>query len=288
MNRTLPDNAIGGIDHVVIAVDDLERDAEAYRRLGFTLSPKGVHSAALGSANHTIMLQRDYFELLTVIAPTGRNARWRQALAEGGGVAGLALTTQDAAAARELWLAAGLAPDELVRFSRTVKRADGAELEARFEVVSLAEVPETGVKVFVCSQPTREAVWLPELMTHANTAQAMIGLTIASPDPAAAANQWRRVIPGLSVTATDAGVRLTTGAHRIDLVRLAAALETFGIAVPEGRTRALGIDFRVADLAACRAVLQARGVPFAGTSGGVVVPPDAACQVRIGFFAQPA
>jgi hypothetical protein len=40
--------------------------AAAYRRLGFTLSPRATHSAAMGTANHTIMLENDYFELLSV------------------------------------------------------------------------------------------------------------------------------------------------------------------------------------------------------------------------------
>jgi hypothetical protein len=70
---TDPTQCVGTLDHVVITAADLADGADIYRRLGFTLSPKGVHSAAMGSANHTIMLRRDYFELLTVVAPTERS-----------------------------------------------------------------------------------------------------------------------------------------------------------------------------------------------------------------------
>lgn len=59
-----------GVDHCVILVRNLDGAAERYRRLGFTLSPRGYHSAHMGSANHTIMLQHDYFELLGIINPT--------------------------------------------------------------------------------------------------------------------------------------------------------------------------------------------------------------------------
>jgi len=275
--------AIGCIDHVVIVVGDLEASAETYRRLGFTLSPKGVHSAALGSANHTIMLQRDYFELLTVIAPTERNGRWRDAIAAGGGIEGVALTTEDAAAAREIWQAKGLAADELIRFSRAVTRPAGPDLEARFEVVALADLPETGVRVFVCSQPTREAVWLPELMTHANTARAIAGLTVVSSDPEATARMWERIVPGLKVATSAGGVTLETGPNRIALVTPATARQRFGVTVPARRTRAVGIDYRVASLEACRAALRANGVPHTEAAGTIVVAPDAACNVRIGF-----
>jgi len=278
--------AIGCIDHIVIVVDDLEASAEIYRRLGFTLSPKGVHSAAMGSANHTIMLQHDYFELLAVLAPTERNARWRQALDDGGGVAGMALTTQDAKAAYAHWLSQGLAPKEPIHFARDVVRADGAKLEARFEVVSLAEVPDTGLRIFVCSQPTREAVWLPELMGHANTAQAISCLTIACADPASSARQWQRVIPSVAVSKTRDGLSLTTGPHRIDLVRHDIARSRFDISVEADQTRAVGIDFRVLDLDACRTNLTSNGVIFVEKDGLFIVPPDAACQVRIVFEQQ--
>ena len=148
-------DAIGTIDHVVIAVADLAQSADIYRRLGFTLSPKGIHSAALGTANHTIMLREDYFELLAVVAPTERNTHWRQVITEGGGLAGMAMTTREPHAARDHWLAAGLAPETPIKFSRTVARPDGSTLEARFEVVSLDDITGTGLRLFVCSQPTR-------------------------------------------------------------------------------------------------------------------------------------
>ena len=53
-----------GADHVVIAVRDLDAAAAQWRRLGFTLSPRGTHSPLLGTGNYTIMLEDDYLELL--------------------------------------------------------------------------------------------------------------------------------------------------------------------------------------------------------------------------------
>ncbi len=276
MSATSPGQAIGTIDHVVIVVGDLARSAETYRRLGFTLSPKGVHSAALGTQNHTIMLQRDYFELLSVLAPTERNTDWRRVIAHGGGVAGVAMTTQDPQAAHAHWQAAGLAPETALKFARTVPRPDGSTMEARFEVVSLPEVPGTGLRAFVCSQPTREAVWLPELLAHANTAVAILRIAVACPDPEHSAEQWQRVLPAARARSTPTGVALDTGAHTIDLVRAATA-----------QARALGIDFAVADLAACASALT-RGAIVHSTNGArLEVAPALACSVAIGFCAAP-
>ena len=53
------------LDHVVInARDDMDRAADVYRRLGFTLTERGYHS--LGSMNHLAMFGTDYLELIAV------------------------------------------------------------------------------------------------------------------------------------------------------------------------------------------------------------------------------
>lgn len=267
-------DAIGTIDHVVIVVGQLGPAANIYRRLGFTLSPRGVHSAALGTENHTIMLQRDYFELMAVMAPTERNAKWRKVSARGGGVAGVAMATQDPHAAHAHWLAAGLEPEPALKFSRNVPRPDGTAVEARFEVVSLDEVAGTGLRAFVCSQPTREAVWLPELLGHANTAVAMRCISIACPDPAFSAAQWERVLPAARAKTTATGVALDTGAHTIALVRDAYA-----------PVHALGIEFVVADLAACTTALQVGEVAFRQLDGKLLIGPESACGVAVTFSA---
>lgn len=267
-------DAIGTIDHLVIAVADLAQSADIYRRLGFTLSPKGIHSAELGTANHTIMLREDYFELLAVVAPTERNTHWRQVITEGGGLAGMAMTTREPHAARDHWLAAGLAPEAPIKFSRTVARPDGSTLEARFEVVSLDDITGTGLRLFVCSQPTREAVWLPELLEHANTALAIRRLVLACPDAEYSAAQWQRVLPAARQIPTALGMTLDTGRHTITLVQQNV-----------DKVRALGIDYAVADLAACSAALVAGAIPYRDEGARVSVRPEFACNVAIGFEA---
>ena len=89
---------IVGIDHAVIMVRDLDRAAANWKRLGFTLSPRGTHSAKMGSGNYTIMLDPDYIELLGVLASTEHNAPTRDFLARRGqGIERVAFTAIDAA-----------------------------------------------------------------------------------------------------------------------------------------------------------------------------------------------
>ncbi|MFL5215549.1 MAG: VOC family protein, partial [Microvirga sp.] len=88
---------IVGLDHIVVLVRDLDGAAETWRRLGFTLAPRGTHSAHMGTGNYTIMLGADYIELIGVLTETAHNAPSRALLARRGeGIERAALTTTDA------------------------------------------------------------------------------------------------------------------------------------------------------------------------------------------------
>ena len=76
---------IDGLDHVVIAVRDLQAAAGEWARLGFTVSPRGLHSPHMGSGNHTIMFGEDYVELLGVVAPQPHNEPMRRLHADPAG-----------------------------------------------------------------------------------------------------------------------------------------------------------------------------------------------------------
>ncbi|MBD0272521.1 MAG: VOC family protein, partial [Acetobacteraceae bacterium] len=86
---------IDGLDHVVIAVRDLQAAADAWGQLGFTVSPRGLHSPHMGSGNHTIMFSEDYIELLGVVTPQPHNEPMRRFLEEREGLERCAFTTRD-------------------------------------------------------------------------------------------------------------------------------------------------------------------------------------------------
>jgi len=276
--------AICGIDHLLIVVSDLARAAATYRRLGFTLSPRAVHSPHMGTANHTIMLERDYFELLAVLAPTDANERWRQALDDGEGLAGFAAATPSAAAAAAAWRKAGFAASDPLAFSRAVERADGTRMEARFEVVTLPPEAVPAMSVFACAQLTRDAVWLPELQSHPNTARAIRRLTIAVPDPLLAAETWSRALPGATRIAATGSAQIRVGDHVVELLDPAAAQDRYRLAQPIARARALAIEFEVADLDACRKALLQGGFSPQGHGELTSVGGEDAHGVFIGFL----
>jgi glyoxalase-like protein len=211
-----------GIDHAVVMVKDLDAAAENYKRLGFTVSPRGTHSAHMGSGNYTIMFDPDYMELLGVLAATEHNAPARAFLEQRGeGIERIAFTAVDSTAGAEEIKARGFPPVGPVDFERPVTLPNGAVSAAKFRVFQwpVAEAPG-GVRIFACQHKTRETVWIPELMSHANAAKRLKQVLIASPEPAKDAAHLSRLIDREPNTEADGAVSVPSGGDRADFVFL--------------------------------------------------------------------
>src|SRR3546814_15132835 len=72
-----------GLDHTLLAVIDLEAARETWRRLGFTLTPRGRH-VGWATGNYCIMFPQNYVELLGIAEPGGFTAGLEEMLAARG------------------------------------------------------------------------------------------------------------------------------------------------------------------------------------------------------------
>ena len=169
--------AITGIDHVVIAVRDLDRAQETYARLGFTLTPRGFHT--LGSANHCIMFGGDYVELLALPVQHPAMRYYADFLARGEGLAAVALASTDADAAYAELAADGIEADSPLDFSRPVELPNG-ERDAAFRIVQLAPAQTPGCRSFVCQHRTPDLVWRPGYQTHTVGATGLAALAVVA------------------------------------------------------------------------------------------------------------
>jgi hypothetical protein len=214
--------SIIGLDHVVFMVRSLDEGARRWAGLGFTVSPRGLHTAAMGTANHTIMLEHDYIELIGVVAETDRNLPGRQFLANRGeGVERAAFTGTDADDGVAELQQRGFAALGPYDFGRPVDLPDGRKVEAKFRTfVWPVEERPGGLRVFACQHYTREYVWIPELTRHANTAYRIDRVEMLSPDPAKAAAHMGRLIDRTPEALPDGALRVETGSGRGDFVFL--------------------------------------------------------------------
>jgi len=210
-----------GIDHAVVMVRDLDKAAENWKRLGFTVSPRGTHSAHMGSGNYTIMLDPDYIELLGVLSPTEHNAPARAFLEKREGIERVAFTAVDSAAGAEEIRARGYAPIGPTDFERPVTMPDGSLSAAKFRTFQwpVAEAP-AGMRIFACQHKTRETVWIPELMKHANGAKRLKQVLLVAPEPAKEAAHLSRMIDRDARTEADGAIAVPSGRDRADFVFL--------------------------------------------------------------------
>lgn len=281
---------VKGIDHCFALVNDLDGAASQYEALGFTLSPRGLHSESKGTANYTIMFPEDYFELLGVLKPTELNAGRREMLAEQGqGLHAIACRIDDAEAAAKALGEIGIATEGLGSFSRPVPLPDGSEGVAAFSTVAFTrdEVPRG--MVFMCQHKTRETVWLPELLTHANTACGLGAVLTVSDDPAGDAAGFARLWAAGAVSEAEGIFTVATGENSAPLLvmppeKMAALYPGIDLAAtPSGAFTAMRV--LVSDPDAAAACLDKTGVAAVKTASGLAVGPTDAAGVIVEFVA---
>lgn len=261
--------SIIGLDHVVILTRDLAEGRQRWESLGFTVAPKGMHTAVMGTANHTIMLGPDYIELIGIVAETERNAPARAFLARRGeGIERAAFTGTNADDGVAELKARGFAAIGPYDFGRPVDMPDGRKVEARFRTF-LWPVEERpgGLRIFACEHQTRGYVWIPELTRHANSAVRLDRIEMLSKEPRAAAAHMGRLIDRPVETEADSALKVQTGAGRADFIFLDRAtlerrhpgVSLAGIPEEGGMT----IAVRVADVAAAAKAVGARAAVVA-------------------------
>ncbi|MFO1362673.1 MAG: VOC family protein [Burkholderiales bacterium] len=275
---------IQGIDHVVVVVRDLDAARDAFRRMGFAVTPRGVHT--LGSQNHCVMFGRDYIELLW--SPEGAPHPSRQYYTEfaraGEGLAAIAFGTDSAKGAYTEMLWAGFAPTDPVEFARPVELPEGRR-EARFRV-SMAALDRTpGGRAFVCEHLTRAVVWRPEHQRHANGATGIAAVAFVGADVAGTARAYERLLAtpaepiaeGLVVRTGDAAIAFATTrslSARFPRIRLSPRTEPLMAA----------LFIRVADRTAAAAALAAGGfAPAPMPDGSFALGADEAHGVALFF-----
>ena len=274
-----------GIDHAVVMVRNLDQAAANWKRLGFTVSPRGTHSAKMGSGNYTIMLDPDYIELLGVLAETEHNAPARAFLAQREGIERIAFTAVDSAAGAEEIRARGYAPLGPTDFERPVTMPDGSLSAAKFRIFQwpVSEAPG-GLRIFACQHKTRETVWIAELMKHANGAKRLLQTLIVSPEPAGDAAHLARMIDRPVGAETDGAAVVPSGSDRAEFVFLTQAQlgrRYPGVALTGLPERGgAGLVLATGDLAATENALGGIGIRSAG---GICVAPAAANGTLLAF-----
>jgi Glyoxalase-like domain len=274
-----------GLDHVVILARDLAAAEARLARLGFRPTPRGVHSAHMGTANTTVVFgDGTYLEALGVLQPTDHNLAVRTVLAEREGPYGLAFKTEDAGAAAAEFAAAGIGPAVALEFARPVELPSG-RCEAAFRVARTDPAHTPGAWLFVCQHRTPEVTWRVDHLEQENAACGIAEVIGIAEDLRAVKDAYGRIF-GERLQGAEQGLAIDAGSARITFLSppaFAARFAPFGDAVAAISPRLGALRLRTAGLGRTREVLSANGVAAMEADGGLLVAPEEACGTILEF-----
>lgn len=260
------------LDHVIIAVRNLDAAANTYRRLGFTLTPRGLHEGR-GTGNHCIMFKDSYIELLGIVDEVGAKGRLAERVnARGEGGMGIAYGADDADKAYASLRAAGIAAEAPNDLSRPLD-LDGKREMVRFRNVMMPDLKLPNVMQFVCTHLTpRLTRARHDWQLHPNGVTGIAGISIAVDDPATYEAEQNK-LHGNTLRNT----RINLSYRSVLETRLGKALD----GAPRDGIVAITVTVNEPDAAS--AMLSMAKVPHTETRSIVTVPASAAHGVALQF-----
>ena len=282
------------LDHLGLATHDLDHGRDIYARLGFTLTAKSTHQGPVpphgetgpwGSGNYCIMLKRGYYELIGVTDPNLPHPMVAARLEKYAGLHIIALGCEDgdaeAAALRERM--AGVAePYDLVR-DVPYGAKHGDVREGRFRIYQIDETALPEGDCFLIEHRSRDVLWQPDLMEHANGVTGLEGVTICVGDLDQSRARFAALC-GKDGDDQDGGVLFDLAAGSISLLDEAALGMCYPGVAPPSLPWVAAVTFALDDRQALADLLAANGVPFnTGPGGNPWIAPDQAEGAIIEF-----
>jgi len=221
------------IDHAVIAVPSLDRAAECYQALGFTLTPRAAHPDHMGTANRLAQFTGgNFIELVEIDRPhllmphdfTAAPARFgfgahnQGFLTKRHGMSALVFATEDAEAEAARLADAGFDAYRPLHFERRATQPDGSETGVAFTLAFATSPHMPEIAFYFCQNHFPENFWKPAFQSHANGAGEITRVVIAAPNPARHSEFLARLI-GAPAIAVDDGIELACGPrHKLAVV----------------------------------------------------------------------
>ena len=268
------------LDHVGFMVRDLDAGEARWRDLGFQLAarspqmgatPDGKVMAPWATANHCVMFERGYLELIGITDPTKHNP-WTAFLDRFAGIHITAFRCPEADMAY-----ADLA-QRINGFDPPLQRRRDAPFgagvrEFRFRNIFSQDALFPEGRFIVIEHQTPEVIWQPSLMAHANGAVAFEEVVFCA-NPVGATQKRLEAIIGVSA---DQGSITLSGGGLVTVLDPGNFVTRFeGISAP-ALPCAAAVVVAVDDLAKLRACLAAAGItPQEMTDGTLWVQPEMA------------
>lgn len=264
------------LDHIGVAVPDLDQARDLYARLGFTLTAKSSHKRdlpdggveRLGTGNYCIMLETGYLELIGITDASLPHESLARRLDRYHGLQLVAIGTDDARAAHARWHTVTDGVEPVVLLGRDVPLADGSgTVPGAFRIVYLQPAAFEEVELFAIEHVTRDALWQPALLDHANGATALRAVTLVSANPSATLDR----LSALGLPHDDGAAACLDGG-RIEVLDAESARARYPDSPLPDVPCAIAMTVAVRDIAAAANLLSTNGVPASQVNGALRVP----------------
>lgn len=282
------------IDHLVVAVRDLDRVAAFYEKLGFQVGARNRHP--WGTENRLVQFKTSFIELISLgagaaIAPHGTGsfsfgAFVRDYLNRREGLAMLVLDSEHAKADAAVFAQRGIGDFAPFFFERTGRKPDGSEIQVAF-TLAFARAPDAPLAgFFVCQQHFPENFWNAAFQVHANGADDIVVVALSVPRPedqAAFLTAFTGVEPSRPAE-HDLAFALAGG--HLDVMTPDDAGELYGSVEAEmDQPSFVGFTVRVGEIQEQALLLDRAHIPYQHIGDRLVVPASAAFGVAIAFEA---
>ena len=234
---------ITGIDHIVIAVQSLERAIETYRRLGFSVveggrHPYGSHNALIGFADGS------YIELLSFYEDSPEHVWWDLLHGRGGGLIDFCMASDDIRADLAALRAGGVNSSDLIEGGRA--RPDGYYVKW---INNKVEGDWQGLIPFIIEDVTPRSERLPREIEHANGVTGIHSIALATDDVSRYAAVMAVVLgvegePIAHADAGGAGLRFEVGGHALDYLEARGGDSPLAAHLAGDRPAPWGVKFR--------------------------------------------
>ncbi|MET1415720.1 VOC family protein [Roseibium sp. HPY-6] len=272
-----------GLDHLVVAVNDLDAAGRAYEAMGFTITPENRHP--FGTANRLIQFNGFFIELLSVADPSlitetiGRTFSFgafnRDFLKTGEGASMLVLDSQGAGGDRDDFEKSGLDLFEPFSFERTAHLPGGETAKVAFDLTILRDPLSPKIGYFTCHNKFPENFWKPAFQQHANGAQDIRCIYMIAGDPSDHHEFLGAFTGQREMRATSLGLELETARGKLSVLNPEAYRALVGQeaahAVRNGLPQIAAIEF------ASSSIAEKKITPASELFGlTVILTPDAA------------
>lgn len=227
---------VHGLDHVVVAVRDLDAAAKAWEALGFTVTPEARHP--WGTANRLIQLDGFFIELLSVAdeslirEPGEREFSFgafnRDFLRNREGGSMVVFESHNPGRDRAHFEKHHLQTYAPFSFEREAKAPDGSVRKVAFDLTFVTDPLAPAIGYFTCRNRFPENFWKADYQTHANGAAAIDEIVLVANDPCDHHEFLGNLVEQREMRATSLGLELKTPRGRIHVITPVAYSRLFG------------------------------------------------------------